>query len=203
MIIEEYSYAMRSKEDAQDYRYFPDPDLTPVFISDEWLERIREKQPEFRTEKMERYKGNTRSPLDYDIEITGSKPLADLFEEAAAICGQPKKGEQLDYGRNPAPSGRRKGRTGGYPFFTRASGIVNRHGGPEGNQWKNSDDIFEVMYDRDVDPEAYAEEKGLKTVNDEGLLRSTIEKIVEDNPSPWKTIIAVRKRPSDFWWVRP
>lgn len=87
----EYSYAMRSKEDAQDYRYFPDPDLTPVFISDEWLERIREKQPEFRTEKMERYKREYQIP-DYDIEIiTGSKPLADLFEEAAAICGQPKK----------------------------------------------------------------------------------------------------------------
>ena len=47
---------------------------------------------------------------------------------------------------------------------------------------KIAKDIFEVMYDRDVDPEAYAEEKGLKTVNDEGLLRSTIEKIVEDNP---------------------
>lgn len=87
----EYSYAMRSKEDAQDYRYFPDPDLTPVFISDEWLERIREKQPEFRTEKMERYKREYQIP-DYDIEIiTGSKPLADLFEEAAAICGQPKR----------------------------------------------------------------------------------------------------------------
>ena len=43
----EYSYAMRSKEDARDYRYFPDPDLPPVFISDEWLERIRKKQPEF------------------------------------------------------------------------------------------------------------------------------------------------------------
>lgn len=70
----EYSYAMRSKEDAQDYRYFPDPDLTPVFISDEWLERIREKQPEFRTEKMERYKREYQIP-DYDIEIiTGSKP---------------------------------------------------------------------------------------------------------------------------------
>ena len=47
----EYSYPMRSKEDAQDYRYFPDPDLVPIHISDEWLEEIRSKQPEFRDEK--------------------------------------------------------------------------------------------------------------------------------------------------------
>ena len=52
----EYSYAMRSKEDAQDYRYFPDPDLVPVNISDEWLDEIRSRQPEFKTEKMKRYK---------------------------------------------------------------------------------------------------------------------------------------------------
>ena len=46
---------MRSKEDAQDYRYFPDPDLTPVVISDEWIARIKAAQPELRTEKMARY----------------------------------------------------------------------------------------------------------------------------------------------------
>ena len=56
----EYSYAMRSKEDAQDYRYFPDPDLVPVYISDEWLDSIRSRQPEFRTEKMEALQGRIR-----------------------------------------------------------------------------------------------------------------------------------------------
>ena len=48
----ECSYAMRSKEDAQDYRYFPEPDLAAVIISDEWLEEIKSRQPEFRTEKL-------------------------------------------------------------------------------------------------------------------------------------------------------
>ncbi len=46
----EYSYAMRSKEDAQDYRYFPEPDLVPIIISDEWLDEIKKNQPEFRDE---------------------------------------------------------------------------------------------------------------------------------------------------------
>ncbi len=85
------SYAMRSKEDAQDYRYFPDPDLAPVAVSDEMLEEIRASQPEFRNEKKKRYKEEFGIP-DYDIEIiTQSKHMADLFEAATAICGQPKK----------------------------------------------------------------------------------------------------------------
>ncbi len=86
----ETSFAMRSKEDAKDYRYFPDPDLPPVFIDDAWLERIRASLPEFRTEKMARYLEEYEIP-DYDIEIlTSSKHLADLFEETTALCGQPK-----------------------------------------------------------------------------------------------------------------
>ncbi|MDD3240271.1 MAG: Asp-tRNA(Asn)/Glu-tRNA(Gln) amidotransferase subunit GatB [Lachnospira sp.] len=87
----EYSYAMRSKEDAQDYRYFPDPDLVPIHISDEWLEEIRSNQPEFREEKCARYKEEFGLP-EYDINIiTDSKKLADIFEQTTAICGNPKK----------------------------------------------------------------------------------------------------------------
>lgn len=85
------SYAMRSKEDAQDYRYFPDPDLPPVSVSEEMLTEIRAKQPEFRTEKMKRYKEEFDIP-DYDIEIiTGDKPLADLFEATVAFVTSRKR----------------------------------------------------------------------------------------------------------------
>ena len=54
---------MRSKEDAQDYRYFPDPDLVPIEISDEWMDKVRDAQPEFRDEKKVRYKE------EYDLQI--------------------------------------------------------------------------------------------------------------------------------------
>ena len=85
------SYAMRSKEDAQDYRYFPDPDLVPIVLSDEFLEEIRSRQPEFRNEKRIRYREEFGIP-DYDIEIiTGSKKMADLFEQTVALGTQPKK----------------------------------------------------------------------------------------------------------------
>ena len=130
----EYSYAMRSKEDAKDYRYFPDPDLPPVFISEEWMERVRAGLPEFRTEKMERYRREYEIP-EYDIDIiTGSKALADLFEQASALCGQPKKVSNWIMGETMAPSeGERRG-TGGAPVFAGPPGGTDRHGGPQGDQ---------------------------------------------------------------------
>ena len=87
----ESSFTMRSKEDAQDYRYFPDPDLTPVVISDEWIAEVKARQPELRSEKLERYKKEFDIP-DYDAQIiTNSKHMADLFEAATAICKSRKK----------------------------------------------------------------------------------------------------------------
>ncbi|MDE5873476.1 MAG: Asp-tRNA(Asn)/Glu-tRNA(Gln) amidotransferase subunit GatB, partial [Lachnospiraceae bacterium] len=87
----EYSYPMRSKEDAQDYRYFPDPDLVPIIISDEWMESIRAAQPELRDEKRIRYKEEYDIP-EYDIDIiTGSKKMADIFEETISLGASPKK----------------------------------------------------------------------------------------------------------------
>ena len=87
----EASYAMRSKEDAKDYRYFPDPDLPPVLISDEWIERVRRRLPEFQEEKAERYVREYQLS-EYDAGLlTESRNIARLFEETASICGKPKK----------------------------------------------------------------------------------------------------------------
>ncbi len=86
-----YSYPMRSKEDAQDYRYFPDPDLVPLVISQEWIDNIRDARPELRDEKKLRYKEEFGLP-DYDVDhITEEKALADLFEEAVREGADPKK----------------------------------------------------------------------------------------------------------------
>lgn len=178
----EYSYAMRSKEDAQDYRYFPDPDLPPIYISDEWIAQIRDSQPEFREEKMARYKTEFDIP-EYDIGIiTDSKHLADLFEETVAICGQPKKvsnwlmGETLrllkEKGMDPeeicfSPEN-----------LAKLIGLVD-------SKAVNSTvakEVFEVMFSEDMDPEKYVEEKGLKTVNDEGALRKAVEEVIRANP---------------------
>ncbi len=87
----ENSYAMRSKEDAQDYRYFPEPDLVPIVISDEWIAGVKARQPELRTEKLERYKKEFDIP-QYDAEIlTGSKKMADIFEQQPRSAESRKK----------------------------------------------------------------------------------------------------------------
>ena len=178
----EYSYAMRSKEDAQDYRYFPDPDLVPVYISDEWLEQIRSRQPEFREAKMARYKEEFDIP-GYDIGIiTDSKHMADLFEETVAICKQPKKvsnwlmGETLrllkEKNMDPEDIRFAPGNLAKLISLVDAKAINS----------SVAKEVFEVMFEEDVDPEKYVEEKGLKTVNDEGALRKTIEEIIAANP---------------------
>ena len=178
----EYSYAMRSKEDAQDYRYFPDPDLTPIVVSDEMIDEIKAKQPEFRSEKMERYKEQYGIP-EYDIEIiTGSKRMADLFEETTAICNQPKKvsnwlmveTQRLLKEESMDPEDIRFSPENLAKLIALTdSKAINSSVAKE---------VFEVMFHENIDPDVYVEEKGLKTVNDEGALRSTIEQVIADNP---------------------
>ena len=178
---------MRSKEDAQDYRYFPDPDLVPVYISDEWLESIRSKQPEFRTEKMKRYKEEYDIP-EYDIDIiTGSKHLADIFEASVALGSQPKKvsnwlmaSEHFDElnaklkEKEMEPEDIRFSPEHLSRLIALVDGkVINSSVAKE---------VFQVMFEEDVDPEQYVEEKGLKTVNDEGALRKVVEEVIAANP---------------------
>ena len=178
----ESSHAMRSKEDAQDYRYFPEPDLVPVIISDEWLEEIRSKQPEFRTQKLERYEREYEIPR-YDAEIlTGSKKLADIFEATTEFCGKPKKvsnwlmGEAMrllkEHEMDPedlrfSPAN-----------LAKLIGLVEA-GTINGTVAK---EVFEQIFAEDIDPEQYVKEHGLAAVNDEGELRAAIEQIIADNP---------------------
>ncbi len=176
------SYAMRSKEDAQDYRYFPDPDLVPVVISDEMLSQIRAKQPEFRTEKMRRYKTEYGIP-DYDIDIiTGSKHMADLFEETVAVCGQPKKVSNWLMGETMRLM-KEKG-TDAEDLCFSPENLAKLIGLVESKAVNNAvaKEVFEVMFEQDIDPAHYVEEKGLKTVNDEGALRRTAAEVIAANP---------------------
>ncbi len=176
------SYAMRSKEDAQDYRYFPDPDLVPIVLDDAFLDEIRAKQPEFREEKMRRYKQEYDIP-DYDIEIiTDSKHMADLFEETVALGSQPKKvsnwlmGETLrllkEKGMDPEDICFSPENLAKLIALVDAKAINS----------SVAKEVFEVMFEKDLDPGKYVEEKGLKTVNDEGALRKTVEEVIAANP---------------------
>lgn len=177
----EYSYPMRSKEDAQDYRYFPEPDLTPIIISDEWIAEVKAKEPEFQTEKISRYQEYKLPRYDAEI-ITNSKKMADLFEQAAELCGQPKKVSNWLMGETMRLLNENNREPEDIPFSPEnlaklvnltEAGIINSSVAKE---------VFEKVFAEDVDPEQYVEEHGLKTVNDEGALREVIEKVIAGNP---------------------
>ncbi len=178
----EYSYAMRSKEDAQDYRYFPDPDLVPIHISDEFLEKIREKQPEFRPEKMKRYKEEFDIP-DYDIEIiTASKHMADIFEATVALGSQPKKVSNWLMGETLRLLKEKELDPEDIRFSPKHLAALIQLTEQKVINSSVAKEVFEVMFEEDTDPEQYVEEKGLKTVNDEGALRKTVEEVIAANP---------------------
>ena len=178
----ETSYAMRSKEDAQDYRYFPDPDLTPISISDEFLEEIRARQPEFRTEKMKRYRENFDLP-DYDIEIiTGSKHMADIFESTVALGAQPKKVSNWLMVETLRILKERELDPEDITFSPAHLAKLIALTDSKAINSTVAKEVFEVMFTEDVDPEAYVEEKGLKMVSDEGALRKTVEEVIAANP---------------------
>ena len=194
----EYSYAMRFKEDAQDYRYFPDPDLTPIVISDEWIRQIKDRQPEFQEEKAKRYKEEYDIP-EYDISIiTASKKMADLFEETVALCPNPKKVSNWLMGETMRLLKEQEMEPEDIIFTPEQlakliemteTGRINSTVAKE---------VFEKMFKENIDVEKFVEDNSLGTVNDEGALRETIEKIVADNPQSVADYQAGKKKAIGF-----
>ena len=178
----ESSHAMRSKEDAQDYRYFPEPDLVPIVVSDEWIAQIKAKQPELRPQKLARYKKEYDIP-EYDAKIlTESKHMADIFEAATKLCGKPKKVSNwlmVETMRllkdNDLDADEIKFSPVNLAKLVDLvdAGTINSSVAKE---------VFEKIFSEDIDPEQYVEENGLKSMNDEGELKATIQAVIDANP---------------------
>lgn len=178
----EYSYAMRSKEDAKDYRYFPEPDLVPIRISSQWIEQVRSRQPEFRDEKMERYVRDYHIP-EYDADIiTSSKKMADLFEESVSLGGNAKKVSNYLMGETMRLLKEHEMEPEDMGFspenLTKLIGLLDA-GIINGSVAK---EVFEKIFLEDIDPERYVEEHGLKMNNDEEGLRAVIGEVIAANP---------------------
>ena len=195
----EYSYAMRSKEDAKDYRYFPDPDLPPIHISDAWIEKIKAEQPELREAKQARYQEEYGLPA-YDAGIlTESRHLAGLFEETAAIYGNAKKtanwfmGEVLRLTKDKAMDPEQ------VSFSPKhlADLLVMVEKSEVSPQ--NAKKVFEKVFEEDIDPVAYIEEHGLKIVEDTGLLEETINRILDANPGPLSELLGGKDKVMGFF----
>lgn len=176
------SYGMRSKENAQDYRYFPEPDLLPMSISDEWLKDVQEHLPELAHEKRARYK------KDYGLSefeasvITNHKNVSDLFENLGDISGEPLEAARMITGEIM----RLMNQTSTLPedlaidskkLATLISfvmtGKINR------NTYK---DVIKEVFVSDVEPEEYIKENGLMMLTDDKSVVAIVEAVVEKNP---------------------
>lgn len=178
------SFAMRSKENAQDYRYFPEPDLVPIEISDEWIERVRASLPELPTEKKERYMKEYKLP-EYDVDIiTGTKALVKIFEEANAVCNNPKEVSnwimvevlRLASETNTDPDDISfDPKNLGVLINLVKNGVVNRNTAKE--------EVLAKMFSDNVDPEQYIKDNNLQMVSDDSLVRDIVTAVIAANPN--------------------
>ncbi len=174
--------AMRSKENAQDYRYFPDPDLTPIEISEEWLAEVRAKLPEMAREKKARYERELGLPAYDAAIITGTKALADLFEQTTARCGRPKEvsnwimGEVLKALKESGQEAKDMALTSdnlAVIIEKVDSGVINRKAGRE---------VFAAAFAAPIDVNAFITSHNLEQVSDTGLVEQAVAEVFAANP---------------------
>ncbi|SNX53008.1 Asp-tRNA(Asn)/Glu-tRNA(Gln) amidotransferase subunit GatB [Thermoanaerobacterium sp. RBIITD] len=173
---------MRSKEEAHDYRYFPDPDLVPIIITKEWKDEIKKSLPEMPEHKKERFISQYGIP-EYDASIiTSSKAMADFFEKCVTEYSSAKTisnwimGEMMrllketgkDIDEVPIKPHQMASLLGLIDNATITGSIAKT--------------VFEEMFMTGKDPETIVEEKGLKQMSNEDELREIAAKVIKDNP---------------------
>jgi len=176
------THSMRGKEEAHDYRYFPDPDLVPVVIDDAWIEEIRKGQPELPLEKRERFIREYQIPV-YDAGVlTASRALADYYEEVVHLSGEPKIAANWVMGDILRFLNEEKREIRECPIAPASlAGMIRliQEGAISGKMAK---EISEAMYQSGKTPQAIIEEKGLVQITDEGALTKMVAGILEKNP---------------------
>lgn len=194
----ERSTAMRSKENAQDYRYFPEPDLPPLELSEEWIAGMKKLQPEMAEEKKARYVAEYGLP-EYDAGlITAEKPLADFFEAAVAVCGSPKSvanwmmGDLLKAMKERELEASQLKLTPenlGQIILLVEKGTINRRSGQQ---------IFAAAMEGPLDVQAYVEANGMAQVRDTGLVEQTVAEVFAENPQSLADYQAGKKKAFGF-----
>jgi len=176
--------SMRGKEEAHDYRYFPEPDLVPIRTDEVWIQTIREELPELRTQKMRRYVQELGIP-EYDAEvITTEKETAHFFEQAVAAGADAKKVSNWVMGEFTRLV---KDRGPGAVRIT-PDQLAHIIGLVEANTISGSaaKQVFEEAFTSGKDPKAIVKEKGLAQVSDEGAIEEAVKKVLDASPDQVK-----------------
>jgi aspartyl-tRNA(Asn)/glutamyl-tRNA(Gln) amidotransferase subunit B len=184
--------SMRSKEDAMDYRYFPDPDLLPLAISSEWVERVKASMPELPGAMRKRFvRDYGLSEYDADT-LTASKRKAQFFEQVARECGDPKAAANWVLGEVSAAlkdlpvdgqlldSAHHYGTVSVSQLASLISRVLD---GTINN--KTAKDVFAALWAKEGDSaDAIIEAKGLKQISDTGAIDKLIDEVLAANPGP-------------------
>ncbi|MFW6022383.1 MAG: Asp-tRNA(Asn)/Glu-tRNA(Gln) amidotransferase subunit GatB [Halanaerobiaceae bacterium] len=180
--------SMRGKEEAHDYRYFPEPDLVPLEIDEEWIGKIKKQLPELPREKKERYIEEYDLPEHDASVLTDSLALAGFFEECIEEYDDAKAISNWIMGE--------------FLRLVNEEGIEVEESKISGKMLadmlklidkgeissKIAKTVFEEMFKTGKDPETVVEEKGLKQISDEGKLEEIVMKVIEENPEACEDI---------------
>ncbi len=175
------SYSMRTKEEAHDYRYFPEPDLMPIVVDEKWKEKIRKSLPELPDARRRRYINEFGLPEHDALIITGSKALADFFEDAAIKSNNPKAVSNFILGDVSRILNEKGMEAEDIPFsaedLAKLVGLIEK-GTISGTIAKK---VLEKMFEQNKDPETIVREEGLEVVSDEKVLAEVVKKIISNN----------------------
>lgn len=173
--------SMRGKEEAHDYRYFPDPDLVPVVISDDWISRVKSELPELPEARYLRFMSEYRLP-EYDAEVlTASRPLADYFEQCAKACGNAKAAANWVMGeltRSLNDNARDISQNPVSPVQLAGLITLIDKGTISGTIAKK---VFEELWKNGGDAAVIVEQQGLAQVSDTGAIEAAIDQIMAAN----------------------
>lgn len=191
------SFEMRSKEEAHDYRYFPEPDLVPIVVDREWIERIRASLPELPDERKRRYIAELGLP-EYDAKLlTASKSISDYFEKTVGLGAPAKAVSNLLMGDISRILHEREMESIPFEpvFLAKAISLYTEQKVSSGALKK----IIEALFDEEKEPEEIAKEKGLIQVSDESALIPIIQKILNDNPKVVEELKSGKEKAMGFF----
>ena len=176
------TFSMRDKEDAQDYRYFPDPDLVAIKLSEEYIQNIKENLPELPESRKTRYISEYNlSERDAEL-LTASKHLSDLFEKASEICNNPKAVYNWIMSDISRILNEKEMEPENIPFTAENLAEVIQLIEKGTISSAIAKKLFEEMFENPEKPSKIIEEKGWIQISDANAIKEIVQKIIEENP---------------------
>ena len=176
------TFSMRDKEDAQDYRYFPDPDLVAIRLSDEYIEKIRKELPELPESRRKRYMEEFKLSEKDARLLTASKYLSDLFEKAEQITGNAKAVANWILSDISRILNEKELEADQIPFTAEELAKVIQLIEKGTISSAIAKKVVEELFENPKDPEEIIQEKGWIQISDEGAILEVVKKVIEANP---------------------